>query len=154
MTSSNFNGVLHGQVTRFGAFQDLVHIGGGAAKFAVTLGPYVIRPPASASSLSGKIPGSCIRAASPRFVCGHSKKHRAWLRDARVRVCLSHGGKGLVERIRSSHFHGVQLHAQGAGGSLRLVQSWGHCLRPYARGVGDAGDVWHSLLEQLQPFPH
>ena len=86
-------------------------------------------------------------------LCTAIPEHPARQRDDSVSVRLSHGGKGLVERIRVSHFHRLKLYSQGSGGGLHLLQDVGTGSGRMPE-IGDTGDSWHGLLEQLQPFPH
>ena len=63
--------LLDGQVSRLRAFEDLVHIGGQrAGDKSVPLGPYTIRPPASANRLVGYIAGSFVLAISATVLGG------------------------------------------------------------------------------------
>src|SRR5262249_52346585 len=146
-------GLLHGQVARRGAFEDLVHIGGGAperVRQARAIGHEASvfhelaqlrhhREPALGRQLESPDPVRLNEKTSPH--------------DERANARAGGGGEGALQLIGTAYLQGVQLHPQRPGGALRLPpQVYFACARwveedPHPRGH------WHGLLQQLQPFP-
>ena len=112
MTNSNFMGCSTGRSAGLAPLRILSTKAAARRKFAARFCPYVIKPPASANSRSGKMAGSRLLAAKATMCVLLSKSMpsasvmRALGRSAR------HGFERHVEVGRGAHGDGLQLETQ------------------------------------------
>ena len=81
-------------------------------------------------------------------------EQRVLLHDERAHVGRGHASEGALQFGLLAHLEGMQCHPQRPGRRLHLVQLR---LVDRIRRIGQIAnlrELWHSLLEQLQPLGH
>src|SRR5215467_6730308 len=146
------HGLFYGQVGGLGALQNSVYIVSATLEGVGKLWPVSHQAP-----IVGKHPefvhgGQPVLCSKIQDLAAMRESQDFCDHEERVRALLGHGGERRLEIIGTTHFEGLQGHAQHLGRSLDFFESQDHAGISSVPEYGHAGKRWDGLFEQLQAF--